>query len=249
MLTVPDVPNIKIDGAKVAALANQALGPGNDTLAQGSAGHYERTIAALFARIARAATGRAVLKAIRKRSEHVMTVEPELMKRPGMKPNAFAEALDTRAAGRPGRGSSTLITISPSDWTGHMPELPGAVGGYTGPGTAVDELLLHEVFHGLRHMAGLRMKRGVPGQKEYHNFEEFYAILIANIYRSELGRSGLRADHAGFYTLGDVGIVSQDAWMKHKFNRGHLRKLGNQMPDLWDALAKVKAAFNPIAAF
>ena len=116
---------------------------------------------------------------------------------------------------------------------------------WSGPGTQPDELLLHEMTHGLRHMVGLRMRRNVPFQRSYDTFEELYAILAANIYRSERGRTDLRADHHGFQTLASLGIHNQEDFIQYRLNRQHLKKLQRQQPEFFADLQAVKAVFNP----
>jgi hypothetical protein len=67
-----------------------------------------------------------------------------------------------------------------------------------GPGTAADEILLHELVHCARHMktwADPSLYNFTGMGDGFENIEEFYAVLIANMYSSETGRP-LRRDHA-----------------------------------------------------
>ena len=48
---------------------------------------------------------------------------------------------------------------------------------------------------------GLARDDKVAGQQRMDNIEEFYAILAANVYRSDRGFSALRTDHWGFQRL------------------------------------------------
>jgi hypothetical protein len=60
-----------------------------------------------------------------------------------------------------------------------------------------DYQLLHELVHAVREMRGqLQMVPTV--NKEWDNQEEFFAILIANIYLSETGKRYLGASHHDF---------------------------------------------------
>jgi len=87
----------------------------------------------------------------------------------------------------PGTGKGSDVEIRYTPWLFRP--------GIGGPGTNdPDEILLHEIVHGLREMSGLYF----PGTKtqRFDTSEEFVAILVSNIYRSETGRPGLRADHS-----------------------------------------------------
>jgi hypothetical protein len=115
-----------------------------------------------------------------------------------------------------GGGSNSTIYFNPQDWD----------SADSTPVTfkAVDEVLLHELVHALRQTLGQednarlpppRSDMGLGGATElegnpttpwpapttitqvYNNVEEFVAILITNIYRSENRRDGLVRDHLG----------------------------------------------------
>jgi hypothetical protein len=65
-----------------------------------------------------------------------------------------------------------------------------------GPGTNLDEVLLHEMVHALRIMQGKR--NCVPTDDQfYDNDEDFLAITVVNVYMSSKGASLLRANHHG----------------------------------------------------
>jgi hypothetical protein len=82
----------------------------------------------------------------------------------------------------------------------------------TGPGNGADEVLLHELIHGLNSIKGnLRLTGGAPDF--FDGLEEFTAILITNLYSSQTGRA-LRADHRG-HTLLPQALCNPQAF----FNR------------------------------
>lgn len=69
----------------------------------------------------------------------------------------------------------------------------------SGPGWAADEMLLHELIHGLNAMKGnLRLTGGAPDG--FDGLEEFTAIVMTNLYASQLNRV-LRYDHRGHAPL------------------------------------------------
>ena len=69
------------------------------------------------------------------------------------------------------------------------------------PGVGKDEILLHEMVHGLRQLRGTTDSHKPADAPNMDTVEEFMAIVVSNVYRSELNRPGLRADHHGFAPL------------------------------------------------
>jgi hypothetical protein len=68
-----------------------------------------------------------------------------------------------------------------------------------GPAWGADEVLLHELIHGLNSLKGnLRMTGGAPDM--FDGLEEFTAITITNLYTSQIGGT-LRRDHNGHTAL------------------------------------------------
>jgi len=80
----------------------------------------------------------------------------------------------------------------------------------------------------------------VPFQKGYDNIEEFFAVLIANIYRSECDRKELRKDHGK-----DFIEMSEAEFIRTGMNRSHLRQLRHQHPTLFSDLRDIDIPFNP----
>ena len=108
-----------------------------------------------------------------------------------------------------------------------------------GPGSLPDEILLHEIVHGMRATAGLLHCQ--PMGLHYDTEEEFVAVAITNVYMSERGATQLRANHLGFEPLTNVdtfygGVMEQ---------RQMIRRLFAQQPQFAHALSCVRAAFNP----
>jgi len=65
----------------------------------------------------------------------------------------------------------------------------------TGPAWGADEVLFHELIHGLNSLKGnLRLTGGAPDG--FDGLEEFTAIVITNLYTSQIGGK-LRFDHNG----------------------------------------------------
>jgi hypothetical protein len=105
-----------------------------------------------------------------------------------------------------------------------------------------DEILVHELVHAIRIMAGMSVDRRVPRQPRYGTIEEFFAIVVANVYRSECGRGGVRnANHGAWETM----YLSGEHFLKLQFNRAHLRQFRRDHPHLVAELRQVETYFNP----
>lgn len=250
--------SIEIDGGPMVALAREALGEDAVGLAERAGASYERRICELLAQIGSKKTGRAVLRAIQLQTVdgYGLRIEPYPIKQPDRTPNADAgpePRIGKRRAGREGRRRDSTVRFTPAHWGKadpalHRLGLAGSTYGH-GPGNEPDEMLLHEMVHGLRIMSGVAAgpysRRAVPGQAQYDTMEEFYAILVANIYRSEWRRPGLRWDHSRFFISHDI---TDEAFLKTERNRRHLRQLRRQNRSLFDGLSDVDAPFNPTRA-
>lgn len=139
-----------------------------------------------------------------------------------------------------GLGSDTDVKFSPQGW------------GTQGAGSGPDELLLHEMVHGLREMRGKLHCRS-KSMGNYDTEEEFFAILITNIYISEKNKKygsklPLRADHHAFNRLGKSLDTSME-FLQNPRNLDMVDKLINQHPMLAAVIAEVDCDFNPIAPF
>jgi hypothetical protein len=133
-----------------------------------------------------------------------------------------------------GTGSDTEIRFSPSTFT--------APGAPTGPGARPDEILLHEMVHGLRQMKGRAIFEQINGNPGMDNYEEFAAIVISNVYRSELRIPQLRKDHGGFLPLAGPDAVA--ATFKTTYQQ-YLTDMAIEQPQLCQNLRRVPGAFNP----
>ena len=113
------------------------------------------------------------------------------LKFPGIAPIDFPTSIGT------GAGTSVYVHFHPATWT----ELNRRVG-YLTPGNGPGEVLYHEMVHGLRELKGqLRYRDKVAGEPNMDSVEEFYAIMAANVYRSERGFTQLTHDHRLFSWL------------------------------------------------
>jgi hypothetical protein len=120
-----------------------------------------------------------------------------------------------------------------------------------------DSVLVHELVHALRFMCGF-FNQVPTWYKRYDNEEEYFAILVSNIYISEKGRKLLAANHHGWAALreelstseGFLGKGAARPSRDHLENRRLVQKFVCQNHRLSSYLSgKVNGAFNPIREF
>lgn len=163
-----------------------------------------------------------------------------------------------------GAGTDSTIRFTPQDW----------IGMTAVPGEDADETLLHEMVHALRDARGQarcvavpvpqvsrRLLRRMPRalrrvhpdfRQEYDDIEEFLAVVITNIYRSERKRPGLRADHVDAQARTKNGELRTLAYpftvaeQFYGFWSSQLDTLCKQMLRLFIHLGSVPADWNPV---
>ena len=169
------------------------------------------------------ATGRAVLSGIGSSAGSVL-IEPR------------ASDYDVQSEEIPiGRGGLSKVKFEPAVW----PTRPNTLNA--------GEVLLHELVHSLRQVSFVASFEKVSDQPQYEDLEEFYAILIANVYRSEIGRHGLRGGHH----VNDVLLAAQhdpQKFLQTGKNRERCDRLRREMRCFFDAVAKAPAKWNPLKA-
>jgi len=155
----------------------------------------------------------------------------------------------TKAQTGTGIGSDTIINFTPGMWTSPQTSTAFGAASGTGPGVLPDEILFHEMVHGMRQMAGTAQCAATPDRPGMDTLEEFMAIVISNVYRSEANRPGLRADHAGFLPLPPAQATSQSFLDfdkdKPTNNLQRMKQLKTEHSKLVEKLKQVSAVFNP----
>ena len=153
----------------------------------------------------------------------------------------------TDPQGRPypgvGGGNDTEVRFNPLMWT------PPPGGGAVAPGAEADEILLHEMTHGLRQMRGKMLCSGVYDHPSYDTIEEFIAILVSNMYRSERGRTGLRSDHGANSPPLSPALSDPATFLNTDANMDHIHKMFEEDPVFGKNLANVRCRFNPVKIF
>jgi len=113
-------------------------------------------------------------------------------------PGEFAKTLEISELSKSER-KANIGTGQGSDYTLYFTPYYLGESRPTGPGFGADEMLLHELIHGLNSTKGnLRLTGGAPDG--FDGLEEFTAILLTNLYTSQIGRT-LRYDHRGHEPL------------------------------------------------
>src|SRR5262249_4712456 len=147
-----------------------------------------------------------------------------------------------------GTGSDVNIDYSQDLW-GVFSNAPRGTTVPTGPASASDEVLLHELVHAGRQMNGLRYRMPVSG--DYGNEEEDLAVVIANICLSNKKLTEFRANPIGHAVLKNpdrfLDSRAADLDPRTLLERLYL----NQRP-LYDALAAISdkdAPFNPVRMY
>ncbi len=170
--------------------------------------------------------------------------------------NASARAHDKFGAESLGRGSHVTVPFLPQAW---------GLGGLPVAFTP-DTVLLHELIHALRMTVGTLTLpdpvldpvvdwRHVPKmgwksrelspdfKNKWKNIEEFIAVLVVNIYRSEKGQ-GLRARYSG---ANKHGVMTVSEQRKFASDYGQIiDALIRDHADFARKLRDVRAPFNPV---
>ena len=230
---------------------------------------YEHSILRLLHRIHRSQTGASLLFEINRRAHKKMVIMPyHSTTDPN---NAYAQADDIEQATRKGfivrdggngavltdaqhhtwhgkgGGSDTIVRFSEGTWTKYCNT--HKAGHKTG--AKPDEVLFHEMVHATREMRGVFDPE--PLGHMYDTDEEFYAILISNIYASETHRPiDLRSDHHGFTPLSPTQDTSAH-FLPHKSMKDYRYRLIDtfvrEEHGMAHALRHIPAHFNPIRRY
>lgn len=120
--------------------------------------------------------------------------------------------------------------------------------------TTMDLSLFHELVHALRMVAGTMVLPGSPsrvvdgGLRFYDTIEEFYVIVVSNIYASEL-KMNLRSSHHGFRNLDDDLDTSFEFFQVGGKSFELIEGFVKTHRGLSGRLSEIKTPFNPIRAF
>jgi len=205
--------------------------------------HHEKSVMKQLDLILHRATGRAVISQIQAASPTVTILPYDFKKARTWKPNVLAvtTATDREAElvkgmmasvkGRDGKTESFQGTGDGADAIIHY------ATNRTDSQQSADEVLLHELLHATRKLAGVVNRLPLGGG--YKNMEEFLGNLVQDIYRSEAGLTPI--DYTGEAIGGnflDTNLTPSPRLM--------LSLMRKQQPDLFNKLAQINTHFNPI---
>jgi hypothetical protein len=110
-----------------------------------------------------------------------------------------------------------------------------------------DEVLLHELVHAMRTFRGVTDLKTLPANKnqDYDNIDEFCAVVITNIYRSENRRPRLLKDHHAPSV--ELPQPYNDPRQFASLWRDPLRVIQRQLGSVFASIATVRCPFNPFA--
>lgn len=117
------------------------------------------------------------------------------------------------------------------------------------PGQKPDEILCHELLHAARYLGGDFNKTPIPSMPDYENEEDYFAVLVTNIYSSEKQRSveSFRKSHKIRYQPEmKPSEVVPFVFALEDDNLRLIAKFCTQHPVIAPMIARAPAAFNPI---
>jgi hypothetical protein len=135
-----------------------------------------------------------------------------------------------------GRGTEEIVEYTPRHWVGYGDRL------------TPETVLVHELTHALRAKMGIMQKKSFCNA--YDDQEEFFAILVENIFRSECKKKGqnliLRWHHKGHSELPPK--LANPAFF-FQFHKQRIWQMQREMPHFATTLMDMRdLAFNPFAA-
>jgi hypothetical protein len=226
-----------------------------ESMAQQDAEDYEKDVLRILDKqLAPSGTGRALMDAIRAARPRTILIKPvdELDKETWCLRTPFVKGFNPVSGHEVTAATGGFAVDCQIEFTPDTLDREDKAD----PGMRVDEVLLHELVHGLRRLVG---RQGItPIDSIWDSDEEFVAVLVANIYSSEIGRP-LREGHIGlgWGSVCKPAITSRlpksledpKQFLAYKNFRSLVQQFVNTHPTLASGLRSlVKVKFNPIAA-
>jgi hypothetical protein len=173
-----------------------------------------------------------------KDEDNAFTGTPDNKWDKAMKPGTQSQTCGEDPVGKnsaSGGGASLIITFLPRAWS-----VKDGVGTQ-GPGSAGDEILLHELIHAMRFMNG-QGTRCAACPAGFRDYEEFLAVVLTNVFSSQTNRP-LRHDLWGYSPMPKDLTTSQAYFDKYG---KYLTPVRDVHPHLFTALKRATGiAFNP----
>ena len=239
--------NISIDGSWLEKVGAYQANQDTMGLRPYQAMLYEHTVQGLLRQLQNSSVGSAVIQMINQSPRELRIIPHAILSFEQSSAHITTDGKESQCLKQacPSGGSDSVIWFEPQTYTDPMFRDVWDRHGIIRP----EDILLHELVHALRIMRGIFVWKTMA--HKYDKVEEFYAILLANIYASEMGRSGdLRGDHrAPYHRLKDE--TDQGLWadsdMIHYMNfQDEVDELVRSMPDLCFKVASLQVAWNPL---
>lgn len=144
-----------------------------------------------------------------------------------------------------------VIHFEPTMWASggacHKKHSDKLVSDFT---PSLEEVLFHELVHAVRWVSDtLKLgEHATFGLSHYDNKEEFIAVVVTNIFQSELNKA-LRQGHTGFKTLDDQLKNSFEFYRSSTLTYDYMEHFCRTNPHFSKRLCKVNVPFNPVHAF
>jgi hypothetical protein len=226
-----------------------------EALAELDAKNYEDKALEILKRLATSRTGRALFAAIQAAFPKMVLIRPvtEIETDGPLKMSLKTPSAEgwNAMTGRPVVPTQGFIANSLVKFTSDALDQSNTAS----PGMRSDEILFHELVHSLRHVTGQTSIQ--PMAENFDRVEEFMAVLVSNIFASEINRP-LRGGHHGV-SLGlpgqifsmplDQALEDPHAFLAHSNFRELAQQFIREHPKFGAdlrGLANIK--FNPIAA-
>ena len=191
---------------------------------------FETTILNLLKEVSRKRVGLLVLYEV-KNSGHTLKIRPAK----SLMDSATLAMTKTEKNVQRALGGTAVLRFLPGNYDSKSGKFVNIE-----PFFGSDDVLIHELFHTARAMQGLSYFEKTNDL--YDDLEEFFAILVANVYLSETGRNNLlRADHVRS-SIVNLDMNSKDFWEKYEHR---ILKLKKQNPRFFNLMAQVNCQFNP----
>jgi outer membrane protein OmpA-like peptidoglycan-associated protein len=208
---------------------------------------YLSDVDAVLQQINHSATGRAILSAVRANGWALISPHTGVFVGRDGYCNAAEEGDLHDVKVKANSKATTMLNVH------FTPEIYGATSPCSnGPGKQPDSVLLHELVHGGRHLSRVFKQRPLPRALDaYEDQEEFFAILVEDIYLSEIGRktwngrNNLRGGHDNKTTEdGDP-----EAFLCDPAKYDYVKQYWDESPNVAPMIAKVDTDFNPIQLY
>lgn len=209
--------------------------------------HHERTVAEQLDLVAKQATGSAVLADLSSRASYSVMILPfDFLPAPSWNLHVAAVTRATEptaewVAGARMCGTSltskAYCSHSTGTGSGSSADIYYTVGRQKHP----DETLAHELMHATRKVRGIVHRMATDSG--YGNLEEFLAVVVENMYRSEKGRPLYDYHH---HRIDPAKFLDSDVTPSPRLLLGLMRA---NHPTLFEALAALspgKPSFNPM---